>query len=372
MLSPPCVNHLEEQYVQNAIKSGWIAPQGPEVIKFENAIQHYLGEEVFPVAVNSGTAAIHLSLLALGAGKVDFVITQSFTFTASANPIQYVGATPIFIDSEDETWNMSPILLQKSIEDLQTQNKKPKAIIAVSLYGMPFSEEIKVIANQYNIPLIEDSAEALGSSFKNRKCGTFGDLAIFSFNGNKIITTSGGGAVICKTKEQADYIRFLANQAKDDAPFYQHSQLGFNYALSNISAAIGNAQITKLPEFVIRRKTIQQHYKDALAKYDFIKVHTEPTSDFSSNHWLTCILIDENEAGKTNTELKDYLASKGIESRFLWKPMHLQPLYAKAKFYGDGTSETLFSKGLCLPSGSGLTDEQLSYIIETIHEFFAA
>lgn len=354
------------------MQSGWIAPQGQEVSKFEKNIQEFLSEEVYPVVVNSGTSAIHLSLLALGVGKGDYVLTQSFTFAASANPIKYVGAIPVFIDSEVDSWNMSPTHLQEAITYLAARNIKPKAIIAVSLYGMPYAEAIQNIAKAYDIPVIEDSAEAFGSTFNNQKCGTLGDIGIFSFNGNKIITTSGGGAVICKTKTQADYIRFLANQAKDDAPYYQHSQLGYNYALSNISAAIGNAQVTKLPDFVNKRRSIHQFYTSVFSKYDFIKVHTATSSAYISNHWLTCILIEATSEEKNNSALKAFLETKGIESRFLWKPMHLQPLYANELYFGDNCAQDLFAKGLCLPSGSGLTQEELAYIAESIHEFFGA
>ncbi|GLB52890.1 pyridoxal phosphate-dependent aminotransferase [Neptunitalea chrysea] len=371
MLSPACVNELEEEYVSKSFSDNWVAPGGPQCILFENELKKFFGNEVFPVLVSSGTAAIHLSLLALGVNKGDIVLVQSFTFAASVNPVLYVGAKPVLIGSELNTWNMCPEQLEKAILSYTNKGKLPKAIITVDLYGMPCNyTQIIEISKKYNIPVIEDSAEALGSSHQNQLCGTFGDYGIVSFNGNKIITMSSGGAVLCKTKERAEYIRFLANQAKDESSYYQHSQLGFNYAQSNMLAAMGRAQLTRLPNFIERRRAINAFYKSLFKSYDYIEVISEPTVAYISNYWLTCILIHPNEHGKSNKDVKEYLFSMGIESRYLWKPMHLQPLYEKAEYFGANLEDSLFENGLCLPSSPVLTNEDLRYIENTIKKYF--
>lgn len=357
----------EQQYITEAFASNWIAPLGPNVTEFEISIESYLEHSSHVAALSSGTSAIHLSLILLGIGRGDEVICQSMTFSASANPIAYVGATPIFVDSESETWNICPNHLEEAIKDRIVKGKKPKAIIAVHLYGMPYQiEKISAISKKYDIPIIEDSAEALGSSYKGQKCGTFGDLSILSFNGNKIITTSGGGALVSRKLEFKNKAIFLATQARDDAPYYQHSHIGYNYRLSNICAGIGRGQMEVLDEHVALRRKMNEFYSNLFESNSNIKVFKEPSTDFFSNHWLSCISFEDTDKNFNPDGLREALIEGNIESRPLWKPMHLQPVFKDAPFYGDRTSEALFQKGLCLPSGSNLDNEARERIKKTI------
>lgn len=356
-LSSPHMGGGERNYVQQAFDTNWVAPLGPNVNGFETDLENYLGQEVCVAALSSGTAAIHLALIMLGVDHGDEVICQSLTFSASANPIVYQGATPVFVDSEPETWNICPEALEEAIKDRMAKGKKPKAIIGVHLYGMPFKvDEIAGIAQKYQIPLIEDSAEALGSSYKGRKCGTFADLSILSFNGNKIITTSGGGALVCRDKAHKDKAVFLSTQARDEAPHYQHSQIGYNYRMSNICAGIGRGQMEVLDTHVALRRKMHDFYTGLFKDVAGISVFGEPTSDYFSNHWLSAVLVDEAQTGGLTAEkLRLAFEKANIECRPLWKPMHLQPVFADAPYYGTNVAEGLFDKGLCLPSGSNLT-----------------
>jgi len=358
----------EQRFIQEAFDTNWVVPLGPNVDGFEKDLERFLGEDKHIVALSAGTAAIHLALVQLGVGPGDEVICQSFTFSASANPIKYLGADPVFVDSEPETWNMSPELLRMAIKDrIAKKGKKPKAIIPVHLYGMPAKmDEIMAIANEYEIPVLEDAAEALGAEFKGQKCSTFGDFGVLSFNGNKMITTSGGGALVCRTAEQAAKTKFYATQARDQAPHYQHSQIGYNYRMSNICAGIGRGQMTVLQKHVERRRAIQKIYSRALTGYKGIQLLENPSPDYNSNHWLTCILVDPALAGFSREDLRLKMEAENIETRPLWKPMHLQPVFAGTPFYGNGTSEKLFEQGLCLPSGSSLTDEDVQRVIECV------
>ena len=310
-----------------------------------------------------------LGLILLGVGEGDEVICQSFTFSASANPIAYQGATPVFVDSEEDTWNMDPVLLEEAIKDrLEKTGRLPKAIIPVHLYGMPGKlDEILEVAGRYNIPVLEDSAEALGSEYKGRKCGTFGVYAALSFNGNKIITTSGGGALVCPSEERAKRALFYATQAREQAPHYQHEKIGYNYRMSNICAGIGRGQMFVLEEHVARRREIHDLYVKLLDGVKGVKVMCQPEGgDFNSNYWLTCITVDPEEAGFTREDVRLALDGDNIESRPLWKPMHLQPVFKEAPFYGNGTSERLFEIGLCLPSGPMLTDQDIERVVKVI------
>lgn len=368
-LSSPHMGGTEQKYVQEAFDTNWVAPLGPNVNNFEIDLENYLNQNVFVGALSSGTAALHLGLILLDVKPGDEVICQSMTFSASANPIAYLGATPVFIDSEIETWNMCPIALEKAIKDRISKDKKPKAIIPVHLYGMPAKmDEIRRIANQYEIPILEDSAEALGSSYKNQKCGTFGDIAVLSFNGNKIITTSGGGAMVTHTKALKDKAVFLSTQARDNAPHYQHSEIGYNYRMSNICAGIGRGQMEVLDKHVNFRRANHQFYKELFSKINEVEILTEPTSDFYSNHWLSAILLQSYEQREA---LRLVFESENIETRPLWKPMHLQPVFQNAPYYGEKVSESLFEKGLCLPSGSNLTDSDRARISNVIANFFS-
>lgn len=360
----------EQQFIQEAFDTNWVVPLGPNVDGFENDLENYLGEEKHIVALSAGTAAIHLALIQLGVGHGDEVICQSFTFSASANPIKYLGATPVFVDSEPDTWNMDPELLREAIEDrIRVTGKKPKAIIPVHLYGMPAKmDEIMAVANEFEIPVLEDAAEALGATYKGQKCGTFGAFACLSFNGNKMITTSGGGALVCSTKEEADFTKHLATQARDNAPHYQHSKVGYNYRLSNICAGIGRGQMLVLQEHVEARRNINMKYRKLLAGIQGISFQSNPSSDFDSNMWLTCIVVDPAEAGFTREKLRLAMEEANIETRPLWKPMHLQPVFADAPYYGNEAkvSERLFDKGLCLPSHPNLTEEDLQRVVDVI------
>ena len=367
-LSSPHMGGTEQNYVNEAFSTNWVAPLGPNVNNFETDLENYLNQDVFVGALSSGTAALHLGLILFDVKAGDEVICQSMTFSASANPIAYLGATPVFIDSEMETWNMCPIALEEAIKDRISKGKKPKAIIPVHLYGMPAKmDEIRAIANQYEIPILEDSAEALGTSYKNQKCGTFGDISVLSFNGNKIITTSGGGAMVTHTKELKDKAVFLSTQARDNAPHYQHSEIGYNYRMSNICAGIGRGQMEVLDQHVNFRRANHQFYNALFSKIDEVEVLTEPNSDFYSNHWLSAILLQSYEQREA---LRLAFEAENIETRPLWKPMHLQPVFKNAPYYGEKVSESLFERGLCLPSGSNLTESDRVRISNVIDNFF--
>lgn len=363
----------EEEFIHEAFLTNWVVPLGPNVDGFENDLATWLGEKsaspLHVVALSSGTAAIHLALVMLGVGPGDEVICQSFTFAASANPIVYQGATPVFVDSEPGTWNMDPELLRQAIDDrLRATGKLPKAIIPVHLYGTPARmNEINSVASAYGIPVVEDAAEALGSEYNGRYCGTFGTYGALSFNGNKMITTSGGGALICPDEESARRVKFYATQARENFPYYQHEQIGYNYRLSNISAGIGRGQMYVLNEHIARRRAIHALYVEKLKNTPGITV-MQPRSnvDLHPNYWLSTILVNPQEAGFTYQELSARLTAADIESRPLWKPMHLQPVFAKAPAYVNGVSETLFAQGLCLPSGPMVTDEDVDRIVEII------
>ncbi len=353
----------EQFYVKEAFNTNWIAPLGPNVQAFETAIEEFIGNKTYAACFSSGTAAIHLGLQLLGVGPGDEVLCQSFTFAASVNPITYLGASPILIDSERDTWNLSPELVELAIKDRLTHGKKPKAIIAVHLYGMPYKiEEIHAIAGKYEIPVLEDSAEALGSSYKGVKCGSFGEIGILSFNGNKIITTSGGGAMLCKYQSTKDKAVFLSTQARDNAPHYQHSQVGYNYRMSNVLAGIGRGQMEVLGDRVEARRNNFYFYKKQLSNVSGISFLDEIDGVFS-NRWLTCILTDSYE---TRENLRRILEKENIESRPLWKPMHLQPVFENAISYTNGVSEDLFKRGLCLPSGSSMEQEDLERVCQII------
>lgn len=356
----------EMDFIKEAFDTNWVVPLGPNVDGFERDLSEYLSGSRHVVALSSGTAALHLGLILLGAGRGDEVICQSFTFSASANPISYVGATPVFVDSEPDTWNMDPDLLEEAIrERIRITGKKPRAIIPVHLYGMPANmERIQEIAARYEIPILEDAAEALGAEYRGQKCGTFGEMACLSFNGNKMITTSGGGALVCRTREEADMAKFYATQARDQAPHYQHSRIGYNYRMSNICAGIGRGQMTVLQEHVERRREIHTYYSDALSGMPGITLLTNPGDEYRSNHWLTCVLVDPSVAGYTREDLRLAMDAANIETRPLWKPMHLQPVFADTPYYGNGVSEALFDKGLCLPSGPVLSEGDLERVVE--------
>lgn len=363
----------EEEFIHEAFLTNWVVPLGPNVDGFENDLATWLGEKsaspLHVVALSSGTAAIHLALVMLGVGPGDEVICQSFTFAASANPIVYQGATPVFVDSEPGTWDMDPELLRQAIDDrLRTTGKLPKAIIPVHLYGTPARmDEINSVASAYGIPVVEDAAEALGSEYNGSYCGTFGTYGALSFNGNKMITTSGGGALICPDEESARRVKFYATQARENFPYYQHEQIGYNYRLSNISAGIGRGQMYVLDEHIARRRAIHALYVEKLKNTPGITV-MQPRSnvDLHPNYWLSTILVNPQEAGFTYQELSARLTAADIESRPLWKPMHLQPVFAKAPAYVNGVSEALFAQGLCLPSGPMVTDEDVDKIVEII------
>ena len=360
----------EQEFIKEAFDTNWVVPLGPNVNAFEQELAAYVGQDRHVVALSAGTAAIHLGLVQLGVKAGDEVICQSFTFAASANPVTYLGATPVFVDSEKDTWNMAPEFLEKAILDRKEKTGKfPKAIIPVHLYGMPAKlDENRTIAQKYGIPLLEDAAEALGSEYKGRKCGTFGEFGALSFNGNKIITTSGGGALICRTEEEAKQTMFYATQARENRPYYHHEHVGYNYRMSNICAGIGRGQMLVLQKHVERRRAIHQLYTELLEGIAGIEVKQAPHQDFNSNYWLTCITVDPTLAGVTADEIRIYLEQENIESRLLWKPMHLQPVFSENPFYGDGTAETIFNQGLCLPSGSMLEDKDIHMVVSKIKE----
>lgn len=362
----------EQRFVQEAFDTNWVVPMGPNVDTFETELAAFLQSNVYVAALSAGTASLHLALIILGVKQGDEVLCQSFTFSASANPIVYQGATPVFIDSEKDTWNMSPEHLERAIKDRISKGKKPKAIIPVHLYGMPAKiEEIQSISSKYEIPIIEDAAEALGSRYKNQHCGTFGEMAVLSFNGNKIITTSGGGALVAHNEEYIKTARFLATQARDAAPHYQHSHIGYNYRMSNVVAGIGRGQMLVLEDRIKQRRTNNEFYRKGLEKVEGISFQTEPSSDYFSNYWLTSILVNPlKTGGKTREDIYDVLNENNIESRPLWKPMHMQPIFSGCPYYGDGTSERLFRDGLCLPSGTSLSFDDVDRVIKAIESMF--
>ncbi len=363
-LSSPHMGGKEINYVNQAFETNWIAPLGPNVDNFEKDLCSFTGSK-HAAALSSGTAAIHLALIQLGVKAGDEVICSTFTFSATVNPIIYQGATPIFIDSEDLTWNMSPQLLKEAILDRISKGKKPKAIIIVHLYGMPAQmDEVMEIAYQFEIPVIEDTAEALGSTYKGKALGTFGKVGILSFNGNKIITTSGGGALISDDEDLVKQSRFLATQARDNAPHYQHSQVGYNYRMSNVSAGIGRGQMEVLTQRVEQRRNNHEFYHAMLSGLDSISFLEEP-KDYYSNRWLSCILLNNYEERES---LRIALEKENIESRPLWKPMHLQPIFESYPIYLDNTSESLFERGLCLPSSSNLDESKLNKVVNTIYQ----
>jgi dTDP-4-amino-4,6-dideoxygalactose transaminase len=357
----------EEQFVKEAFDTNWIAPLGPNVNGFEQDLELFLNDNCHVAALSSGTAGLHLALVLLGVKAGDEVICQSMTFSATANPITYVGALPVFVDSEKDTWNISPALLEDAVKDRIAKGKKPKAIIPVHLYGMPAKMgEIMEVAQRYGIAVIEDAAEALGSSINGKKCGTFGDIGILSFNGNKIITTSGGGALVSHNAQMPKDARFLSTQARDEAPHYQHSQVGYNYRMSNLCAGVGRGQMEVLAKRISQRRSVYDQYYALLNGKKGISFVEEPVEYFS-NRWLSTILIDPAKAGFSREDLRLALDKENIESRPLWKPMHLQPVFAGCAYYGDGTSEQLFNNGLCLPSGSNLSGDDLKRVFDVIN-----
>ena len=369
ILSLAHMGGTEKKYVDQAFASNWIVPLGPNVDEFEHRLENFL-DAPHVVALSAGTAAIHLGLVMLGVGPGDEVICQDLTFSASANPITYCGATPVFVDSETDTWNMDPEILEQAIIDRhKVTGRYPKAIIPVYLYGMPAKiDRIMAIADKYGIPVLEDAAEGLGSTFQGKKCGTFGRFGALSFNGNKIITTSGGGALICPDKASADRVKFLATQARENRPYYYHETIGYNYRLSNVSAGIGCGQMEVLEDHLARRRTIHDLYVSLLADVPGVSVHSNPDSRFNSNYWLTTITLDMKICPVTADSLRIAMNDANIETRLLWRPMHMQPVFAYAPYYGGSVGEDLFDRGLCLPSGSSLTDEDIKRVVDTIKQ----
>ncbi|PSL03973.1 DegT/DnrJ/EryC1/StrS family aminotransferase [Cecembia rubra] len=383
-LSSPHMGGNEKKYINEAFELNWIAPVGHNLNQFEKALEDYT-QCGHALALNSGTAALHLSMILLGVQPGDYVICQSLTFCASANPVKYLGGIPVFVDSEKDTWNMCPEAMEKAIqacldgsiadsfpsvkELTKTFARKPKAIIPVHLYGMPAKmKEIKAIADKYGIPVLEDAAEAVGSELYGEKCGTFGEIGVLSFNGNKIITTSGGGAILSQNKAYIERAKFLATQAKENTPHYEHKEIGFNYRLSNVLAGIGRGQLEVLPERIQRRRKVHDFYLDALGGMEGITFLKEPYG-YLSNRWLTCVLVDREKTGGVGPqEIIQYLAADQIEARPLWKPMHLQESFEGAPFFGGYIAEQLFDQGLCLPSGSNMTDEDLERVVFRVKE----
>lgn len=368
-LSPPHMSGSEQKYIEEAFQTNWLAPLGPHVDAFEKEIADYLGVRE-AVAVSSGTAAIHLALSLLDAKKGDHVFCSTLTFVASANPILYLGAEPVFIDSEPETWNMSPNALKRALEEATLNNKLPKAIIVVNLYGQSAKmDELSSLCKEYGIPMIEDAAESLGSTYKGKKSGTFGEFGIFSFNGNKIITTTGGGMLVSNNVEKLKKARFLATQARDPAPYYQHSEVGYNYRLSNVLAGIGRGQLEVLDDRVKARRLVFNRYNERLSSIPGISFMPE-LKDTMSNRWLTALTIDSEQAGFTVKDVLEALSHKEIEARPVWKPLHLQPLFEGVTYYsheeGHSVSDSLFYNGVCLPSGSSLTVEEQGRVIECL------
>lgn len=358
----------EQDFINEAFATNWVVPLGPNVNGFEDDLEKYVGEGKRVVALSAGTAALHLGLVMLDIQPGDEVICQSFTFSASANPIVYVGAKPVFIDSEEDTWNMSPELLEKAIIDRKkATGRYPKAIIPVHLYGMPAKmDEIMAIADRYGIPVLEDAAEALGSEYKGRKCGTFGAYGALSFNGNKMITTSGGGALVCSTDEEKQRIMFYATQARENAPHYQHEKIGYNYRMSNICAGIGRGQMFVLDEHIAHRRMIHWFYTEAFADIDGIAIKQNPADEYNSNFWLSCMTIDPEKIRVSREDIRISLDKANIETRPLWKPMHLQPVFRSAPAYVNGVSERLFDRGLCLPSGPMVSLADAQYVVDNI------
>lgn len=401
-----CLAHMsgkEMGFIKEAFDTNWVVPLGPNVNAFEQDLEHFVGQYKKVVALSAGTAAVHLALLACGVGQGDEVIVQSFTFCASSHPVTYLGATPVFVDSEKDTWNMDPVLLEEAIKDrIDKTGRTPKAIVPVYLYGMPGKiDEIMHVAAKYDIPVIEDAAEGFGSKFDGQVCGTFGRYGVLSFNGNKMITTSGGGALICANEEAKKEIMFYATQAREAYPYYQHEQIGYNYRMSNICAGIGRGQMTVADEHIKHHKYICALYRELLKDVKGIILHENPSERYDSNYWLNTVLLDENlhikgeekaysetvkdavggaigvthevkcthtscEPNRNVEAMRIWLDKAGIESRPLWKPMHLQPVYAQSPAYVNGVSESLFKKGLCLPSGPYVTDEDVRYIVKEI------
>ncbi len=369
-LSSPHMSGREMAYINEAFDTNWIAPLGPNVNNFETDLVRYTGCG-HVAALSSGTAAIHLAIILLGVGPGDEVIVPSFTFSATVNPVVYQHATPVFIDSEKETWNMDPELLEKAIKDKRqgAKNKSIKAIIVVHLYGMPANmDDIMAVAGKYSIPVIEDAAEALGSKYNGKFLGSFGDFGVFSFNGNKIITTSGGGALASDNEAMIDKARFLATQARDKAPHYQHSHIGYNYRMSNVLAGIGRGQMEVLDERIQQRRANYDFYLKSFSSYQGIEFLKEPSDAYFSNRWLTTVIIDANKTGIARERLQVELEKENIETRPLWKPMHLQPVFSSYPAYLNGVSESLFNTGLCLPSGSNMTEEQKCFVVEAIQK----
>lgn len=371
-----CLAHMggqEQNFIKEAFDTNWVVPLGPNVNAFEQSLEEFLregknAENKNVVALSAGTAAIHLALLQLGVKAGDEVICQSFTFCASCNPITYLGATPVFIDSEEDTWNMDPQLLEEAIKDrIAKTGKTPKAIIPVHLYGMPAKmDEICEIASRYGIPVLEDAAEALGSEYKGQQCGTFGDFGALSFNGNKMITTSGGGALVCTGEEAKKQTMFYATQAREAAPYYQHEKIGYNYRMSNICAGIGRGQMLILDEHIAHHRHVHSLYKEAFKDVAGIELKCNPNEDYNSNYWLCTIIVNEEITGIDYESLRVKLDAAGIETRPLWKPMHLQPVFADAPAYVNGVSEKLFNQGLCIPAGPCVSDDDVEYIVAEI------
>lgn len=401
-----CLAHMsgkEMGFIQEAFDTNWVVPLGPNVNAFEQELEHFVGQDKKVVALSAGTAAVHLALLACGVGQGDEVIVQSFTFCASSHPVTYLGATPVFVDSESDTWNMDPVLLETAVQDrIKKTGRKPKAIVPVYLYGMPGRiDGIMSVASKYGIPVIEDAAEGFGSRFEGRMCGTFGTYGVLSFNGNKMITTSGGGALICPDEDAKKEIMFYATQAREAYPYYQHEQIGYNYRMSNICAGIGRGQMTVADEHIAHHRHVCNLYGDLLKDIEGITLHENPSERYDSNYWLNTVLLDEGlhvkgeenayheavkgavggaagvihevdsvhtscEPNRNVEAMRLWLDKAGIESRPLWKPMHLQPVYADSPAYVNGVSESLFKRGLCLPSGPWVTDEDVHYIVEEI------
>ena len=366
-----CLAHMsgnEQQYIKEAFDTNWVVPLGPNVNAFEENLEDFLGQDKHVAALSAGTAAIHLGLILLGVGKGDEVICQSFTFSASANPVVYQGATPVFVDSEPDSWNMSPTLLDEAIRDrIAKTGRKPKAIVAVHLYGMPaMLDEIIAVANKYDIPVLEDAAEALGSTYAGQQCGTFGQYGALSFNGNKMITTSGGGAIVCPTAEKKQRATFFATQAREPFPYYQHEHIGYNYRMSNICAGIGRGQMTVLRDHIAHHRHVADLYRQLFKDVDGITLHTNPSEKQQSNYWLNTITVDPTKCGIDCDTLRQRLDTKAIETRLLWKPLHLQPVFAACPAYVNGVSEHLFGMGLCLPSGPMVSDDDVEYIVNEI------
>jgi len=370
-LSKPHISYFEEKFIKSAFETNWLTTRGENIDEFEEQIENYIGEKKYAVALNSGTSAIHLALILLGVQENDEVICPSFTFCASANPILYNKAIPVFVDCEMDTWNICPFFLEEAIKDRIEKGKKPKAIIVVNSYGMPPKwDEIILISKTYNIPIVEDSAEALGAVYKNKKCGTFGDFGIFSFNGNKIITTSSGGALICKSKALKSKAILIATQANRGKTSYKHSELGFNYRMSNVLAGIGRGQMNVIEERIKQRRNVNFFYREIFKNTNDIILQSEPSSEYLSNFWLSCILINDTDNKYCLKKIKKIFKEKNIEVRNLWRPLHTQKLYKNFLYYGKGTDEYLFKNGLCLPSSSNLTNKELLRIASTLKNIF--